>query len=228
MGAGTKFINEIVNSLPELPDGFNELSDSYKAKCIYYVRRLKKTIPHIIEQPFSSFTELEKFVQEADKNGFSQFMSSDFTKSGVTFTNHTRRLKGLSKYLSAHEVSNGIIHLDLDLTKHTKTNFSVELSKLISALNFAGISSVEQFAMVLSEDNRRALHELSKYFDNTNFYFEFLKLVALVLLKNTTCDEGEIGQIKDDFDVDPELALSALYPIVNDALALSVKELKYL
>lgn len=228
MGSGIDFINEAVNSLPEIPSGYNELSDSYKKKCMYYVRRLKKTIPHVIEQPFLTFSELEKFVQEMDKNGFSQFMASDFTKKGVTFTNHTMRMKNLNKYLTPQEVLHGIMNFSLDLTTSSKINFSTELSKSISALNFAGISSIEQFAMVLSETNRKSLHELSKYFNNPNSYIEFVELVALLLLKNTICEDGDIGQIKDDFEVDPELARPSIFPLVNDALALSVKELNYL
>lgn len=228
MGAGIRFVNEVVKTLPEVPSGYDDLAESYKKKCLYYVRRLKKKIPHVIEQPFNTFTELESFVKEIDKNGFSQFMNPDFTKRGVTFANHTMRMKSLNRYLSPQEVSNGIIHLNLDLTKSSQTNFSIELSKTISALNFAGISSVEQFAMVLSEENRKTLNDLAKYFDKPNQYIEFLKLVGLLLLKNTTCESGDISQIKDDFEVDPELAIPAIYPIVNEALALSVKELKYL
>lgn len=228
MCSGIQFINAVVKSLPEIPGGYDELSDSYKKKCVYYVRRLKKTIPHVIEQPFLTITEFETFVTEIDKNGFSQCMRSDFTRAGVTFKNHTMRMKNLSKYLTAQEVSNGIINLKIDLTQSLKSTFVTELSKKISALNFAGISSVEQFAVVLSEDNRKSLYELSKYFDNPDGYIEFMKILALLLLKNTTCEEGDISQIKDDFEVDPELAFSAIYPLLNEALALSVKELRYL
>lgn len=228
MGNGTKFINEILNTIPELPSGYSDLSESYKKKCIYYVRRLKKAIPHVIEQPFESFTELEKFVIEADKNGFSQFMLSDFTKRGITFKNHTLRLQGMKKYLTPQEVANGIMHFRIDLTKEDKTTYVEELGKLISALNLSGITTVDQLALVLSESDRESLKDLKQYFEHSNRYIEFLKLVSLLALKNTKCEEGDISQLKDDFDVEPELALPGLYPLLNEALSLSIKELKYL
>jgi hypothetical protein len=227
MTLGTNYVNEFIAIAPMEPAGYESLSESYRRKCRYFVKRLKKKLPHFIEENFSSLTELETFVKEIDSNGFYMHMSGDFTSKGRSFKGHINRLKSIHHFLSPQEVETGTFQIRVDLTNDSQKTFTGELAKYFSALNLIGIYTVDELKSVLSKHDQELVHRISKLFSKQDQYYQFLRIVCLLILLKTKCDSGVIRQIKDDCEVDEELAIPHLDEFVNEALTSSIKEMQY-
>lgn len=224
MSNAVAFINHVIKTGDKNPTGYDELSSAYKTKLRHYIKRLKSHVQHKIEQDFESFTEMSDFVIEIERNGFSKYLKGEFTKQGVSFKNHTIRLRGLNKHLSKDEVTHGVMNLDVKLKQGECSEFIYSLTSHITALNLAGIRSINQYEKVLSDDNKFLLHKFKHHFEGPDLYVEFLNLVALVFLSNIECEGGDISQLKSDLNIDPSVILGHIKPMVDKALSNSITE----